>query len=452
MTPSLTTRESRRRQNDFTRELTEKGWYHSFELPDGTRIEGCMPLAWQRERWSRFPLPADLSGKRLLDIGAWDGWFSFEAERRGASVTSVDCFECPGYLDLHQRLGSHAEYRNLDLYEIPTAGLGRFDIVLFLGVLYHVKYPLLALEIVCGLATDRVIVESFVIDGPTWQDHRGDLPTLEFYETDELNGQFDNWFGPSVGALEAMCRAAGFARVETVAVHRDSALLACYRTWLPEPEAPAFDPPELLALGNVNTYGINFNSRRDQYVACWFRTPAGLGQDLGGGLRRGLSKEQLHLEIGRFGAPAVHLQLEETGAWRGTFRIPPGAGTGWNTVRLRLAGSRFGQARRIAIDMPLEVQSITVKDVFDGRTWTPRRIQSGDASCWVGGLPENCDCHNVRAFLGAARLAVTYIGEPGEDGFRQVNAALPPEAPRGDGAFRVECGGVTSPSIPVRAD
>ena len=127
---------------------------------------------------------------------------------------------------------------------------------------------------------------------------------LEFYETDELNGQFDNWFGPSVGALEGMCRAAGFARVQTLAVDRDSALVACYRTWEPEPAAPACDPPELLAIGNVNTYGINFNSRRDQYAMCWFRTPAA---DLGAVL----SKELLHLEVGRFGAPAVHLQLEE---------------------------------------------------------------------------------------------------------------------------------------------
>ena len=153
--PPLPVRELRRRQNDFTRELAEKGWFHSFELPDGTLIEGCMPLAWQRQRWSRFPIPADLSGKRLLDIGSWDGWFSFEAERRGAAVTSVDCFESPGYLQMHARLGSRAEFRNLDLYEIPAAGLGRFEIVLFLGVLYHVKHPFLALEIVCSLVTER---------------------------------------------------------------------------------------------------------------------------------------------------------------------------------------------------------------------------------------------------------------------------------------------------------
>ncbi|HTX33477.1 MAG TPA: DUF1698 domain-containing protein [Bryobacteraceae bacterium] len=442
--PPVDLRELRRRQNDFSRELLEKGWFHSFELPDGTRIEGVMPLEWQRQRWSRFPIPADLQGKRVLDIGAWDGWFSFEAERRGAAVTSVDCVEFPNYFQMRERLGSRAEFRNLDLYEIPTAGLGRFDIVLLLGVLYHLKYPFLGLEIVCGLATELAIVESFVIDGPTWRDHRGEIPTLEFYETTDLNGQFDNWFGPSVGALEGLCRAAGFARVETLAVDRDSALVACYRHWEAEPESPVCDPPELLGLANVNTYGINFNSRRDQYVACWFRAPADLDARL--------SKEQLRMQIGRFGAPAVHLQREGTGAWRATFRIPPGTEAGWNTVRLRFAESRFAPPRRIAIDLPLQVQSLAVKDVADGNTWTPRRIQSGHATCWVAGLPENCDCHNVRAFLGAAPLAVTFIGEPGGDGFRQVNAALNPQAPRGDLPFRIECGGVASPSIPVRAE
>ena len=434
-------REERRRQNDFSRELAAKGWFHSFELPDGSRIDGVMPLEWERERWSRFPIPADLAGKRVLDIGAWDGWFSFEAERRGAAATSVDCYQAPGYALMHHRLGSRAEYRNLDLYEMPSAGLGTFDIVLCLGVLYHVKHPLLALEIVCSLATEVALIETFVIDGSAWREHRGDIPTLEFYETDELNGQFDCWFGPSVGALEGMCRAAGFARVETLNVDRDNALVACYRRLPPEPEQPSLDPPELAAVGNVNTYGINFRSARDPYVACWFRTAAA-----------DLRKEDLYLEVTGFGAPAVNLRDEGGGAWRGTFRIPPGTPAGWNDLRLRLAGSRFGAVRRIAIDMPVKVASLVVKEVADGQSWTPARLQSGFATCWVGGLPENCDCHNVHVLLGTVPLSVTFIGEPAPDGFRQVNAALAAEAPRGDQPFCVECGGVTSAPLTVRVE
>src|SRR5581483_1834048 len=134
-----------RRGRDFSQELAEKGWYHSFELPDGTRIEGHNTLDILRKRWARFPLPGDLGGRRVLDVGAWDGWFSFEAERRGAEVTAIDCVE------------------------LPEAGLGRFDFVFFLGVLYHLKHPLLALETVCALTTDTAIVESFVTDAETWR-------------------------------------------------------------------------------------------------------------------------------------------------------------------------------------------------------------------------------------------------------------------------------------------
>ncbi len=89
-------RDARKRQ-DHSQELAEKGWYHSFELPGGAVIEGVNPLPRLRERYARFPIPADLHGKRVLDIGAWDGWFSFEAERHGAEVTAIDCVEAPHF-------------------------------------------------------------------------------------------------------------------------------------------------------------------------------------------------------------------------------------------------------------------------------------------------------------------------------------------------------------------
>jgi 2-polyprenyl-3-methyl-5-hydroxy-6-metoxy-1,4-benzoquinol methylase len=112
--PADTIREARKRQ-DHSQELAEKGWYHSFELPDGTLIDGMNPLPRLRERFARFPIPDDLRGKRVLDIGAWDGWFSFEAERRGACVTAVDCFEAPHFVELHRRLSSKVDYRVLEI-------------------------------------------------------------------------------------------------------------------------------------------------------------------------------------------------------------------------------------------------------------------------------------------------------------------------------------------------
>jgi len=199
---------------DFSQDLLAMGWYHSFEFPDGSVINGYMPLAVQKERYARYPIPDNLSGKRLLDIGAWDGWFSFEAERHGGQVLAIDYVEVPTFQQVHRRLESKVDYRVLDFYELPAAGLGKFDVVLFLGVLYHLRHPLLALEIVCGLATDVAIVESFVIDAETWKEKSPGIPVMEFYETFELGNQYDNWSGLTVACLLAMCRAAGFARVE----------------------------------------------------------------------------------------------------------------------------------------------------------------------------------------------------------------------------------------------
>lgn len=417
-------RERRRFQNDFIHELQAKGWYHSFE-----GIDGVMPLEWLRERWKRFPVPADLTGRRVLDIGPWDGWFSFEAERRGASVVSVDREEVANYLEMHRRLGSKNDYRILDLYELPTAGLGTFDIVFCLGVLYHLKHPVLGLEIVCSLATEVAIVETFVIEGDP------ELPLMEFYETDELNGHMDNWVGPTVNCVLAMCRTAGFARVALLARDKTNVSVACFRKWEPEPEEPAAEPPELISAVNSTTFGINFAPIRDEYVTCWFRAAA-----------ETLAREDLCLEIGGFGAPAVFVRRREDGAWHANFRLPPGTPRGWNNVRLRLKNTRFGRTLRIAVDLPLEMESLTVRGVCDGATWRPNVIGE-TLSCWVEGLPENADIGNVRLRIGDRKLQVTWIADHDGSGVRQINAIVPPACAPGD--FRVECGGVWSASRPA---
>jgi len=419
-------RHQRRYQNDFSEELARKGWYHSFE-----GIDGAMPLVWLQERWARFPLPADLAGKRVLDIGSWDGWFSFEAERRGASVTSVDREEIDNYRTMHRRLGSKNDYRILDFYELPSAGLGRFDIVFCLGVLYHIRHPMLALELLCSLTTEVAIVETFTIEGDP------EIPVMEFYETNELNGQFDNWIGPTANCVLAMCRAAGFARVEQFARDRMNVAVACYRKWEPEPAEPAMDPPELFGVSNSIGYGINFATTRDEYVSCWFHTPAA-----------SLTREDLRLEIGGFGAPAVFVGPPEDGKYLANFRLPPGTPQGWVDVRLRLKNSRFGDVLRIAVDMPLAVETIKLIGVCDAVTW--KAGEAGELlSCWVEGLPENADLQNVRLSIGERRLKNLWLGGA-DKGIRQINASLP--AGCASGEFVVECGGVRSNGLAVVTD
>jgi tRNA (mo5U34)-methyltransferase len=428
-----------RRGRDFSQELIEKGWYHSFELPDGTRFEGHNTLDILRRRYRRFPLPPDLHGRRVLDIGAWDGWFSFEAERHGALVTAIDCVEIDNFLRVHRALGSRVDYRVLDFYELPAADLGAFDFVFFLGVLYHLKHPLLALEIVCALTTDTAIVESFVTDAETWRDHQAEIPTLEFYETDELGNQLDNWFGPSVACLLAMCRAAGFARVELLHAGGFTAGVACFRHWEPVPDNPTEPAPELAAVMNNRTLGINFSTRKEEYLSCWFRTA------------REPEREELRLDVGGYGVPALYVRPEPDGSWLANFRLPPGLPAGWHEARLRLATSAFGRSFRIAVDLPAHTDSVSIQGACDGRTWTPGEAAAGSfLSCWIAGLTENADRANTRVILGETRLAVDYVGAPDAAGLRQVNAAVPSEFEPGDHILTVECAEAVSPPMTVR--
>lgn len=126
-------------------QLSELGWYHSIDLPDGSVIAGIQTLEQLRARIAQYPIPADLRGKRVLDIGAWDGWFSFEMERRGAEVVAVDSARQQTFFEAKKLLGSKVEYIVEDVCHLSARDIGYFDIVLFFGVLYHLKHPLLAL-------------------------------------------------------------------------------------------------------------------------------------------------------------------------------------------------------------------------------------------------------------------------------------------------------------------
>lgn len=431
----MASRDARRRHN-LSQLLYRTGWYHSFELPDGTVVEGVNKLQTLRDRFARFPIPADLRGKRVLDIGAWDGWFSFEAERRGASVVAIDCVEIDNFLEMRRRLSSRVDYRIVEFYDLPSAGLGRFDYVFFTGVLYHLKHPLLALEIVCALAAETVIVESFVTDGDDWQDHIEDMPVMEFYETDELGDQFDNWIGPTVGCLMAMCRAAGFARVELLRATGANAMIACHRRWVPA-RGEECAGPELLGVMNTRTLGLNFSTRSEEYVSCWFRTD-----------RASVTRQDLRLEMGGYGVPCIFVRHEPDGSWLGNFRLPPGLDPGWSEARLGFADSRFSRASRVAVDMPPLADGLALDGVTDGITWERNSVQTGGGkgflSCWMKGLPKNCDRANIKVTLGEARLPVVWVGEEDGSASRQFNVEVPERVPKGKHRLRIECGGAAA--------
>ena len=424
----------------WQRQRTEKGWWHSFELPDGTFIEGPNSLAGQKTRIGQFPIPEDLTGKRVLDIGAWDGWFSFEMERRGAEVVAIDNWDNPRFREMHALLDSRVDYRQMDMYDLTPDRIGRFDVVLFMGVLYHLKHPLLALERVCALTTDLACVDSFVLQ----EKHRpGEgverRPIMEFYETDEMGGQTDNWCGPTVACVLAFCRAAGFARVDLRNVLDHGACIACWRQWDPAPAKAPAGPAVLEAYHHTN-FGLNFDSRVDEYLTAWFEHPVSK-----------LSLDEIQPEVSGYGVRPIHVDQPEGGRWQINLKLPPGLTPGWHDVRVRVRGSRPGDACRIAVDLPIEpVGPVLITGVADGTTWTSDQLElrnGGALSLWVDGLPENADRNNVRVTLEGTRLPVEWV-EPAKSAPRQLNVRVPLGAPEGPAALGVAVGNARSEPRP----
>jgi hypothetical protein len=199
----------------------------------------------------------------------------------------------------------------------------------------------------------------------------------------------------------------------------------------------------LVAVANSRTFGLNFSTRKEEYISCWFRTT-----------ETTVTRGQLRLEVGDFGVPALYVRPDEGGKWLANFRLPPGLTSGWSPVRLRFADSAFGGTTlRIAVDQALRAERLVLNWICDGVTWTTDEVNAsggGFISCWVIGLPENCDRANVSVYLGEARLRVDYVSEPDPEGKRQINAVLPASTGKGEHSVRVECGGVSTESRVIR--
>src|SRR5262245_48364448 len=119
-------------------------WFHQIEVAPGIVTPGIDPSP---EKLKRLTFPADLRGKRVLDIGAWDGFFSFECERRGAAeVVAIDAAPSLSFAVARELLGSQVKFYAMNIYDLTPVTLGQFDLVLCLGVLYHLRHPLFGLE------------------------------------------------------------------------------------------------------------------------------------------------------------------------------------------------------------------------------------------------------------------------------------------------------------------
>jgi tRNA (mo5U34)-methyltransferase len=221
------------------------GWYHTIDLGNGVVTKG---ISVQETSANVIP---DVTGKSVLDIGAWDGKFSFLAEQHGASrVVALDHYawgvdfvargayweECitngllpdqtrdetdfwrpdlPGQRGFNfaaKALDSKVEPVVADFQRVDLDQLGRFDVVLYLGVLYHMKEPLTCLERLRAVTKEVAVIETEAV-------HLQGLDNevlLQFHAGSSLRTDFGNWYVPTIEALHNLCRAAGFARIETI--------------------------------------------------------------------------------------------------------------------------------------------------------------------------------------------------------------------------------------------
>jgi tRNA (mo5U34)-methyltransferase len=212
-------------------------WHQRFDLAPGVPTPGVSPADWLL---ATFEVPQDLRGKNALDIGTTNGATAFELERRGADrVVAVDVLDIDwfGFRALAELFDSKAEFLQCSLYELPAVLDETFDIVVFWGVLYHLRHPLLGLDNVRRLARDLVYLETAVSD---FRDDPTDV-TARFHQLDELGGDFSNWWSPTTATLTAWCRSAGFEVLDTRPIPDTEPATRCLATLRVEPGAPEYE-------------------------------------------------------------------------------------------------------------------------------------------------------------------------------------------------------------------
>ncbi len=229
-------------------------WFQNLHLPDGTQT---FPDHWLGDfpafKWRQIAphLPEDLTGWRVLEVGCNAGFYAFELARRGARVTGIDVD--PHYLSqarwAAERFGlaDRVEFEQKQVYDLASTRES-YDLVLFMGVFYHLRYPLLGLDIVARKVKKLLVFQSLMSPGEEVAEDTWDPP---FNERDRLRapgwpqmaflehkfaGDPTNWWAPNRAGVEAMLRSSGLRitarpQTETYLCEPDPQNLSCVRTW-----------------------------------------------------------------------------------------------------------------------------------------------------------------------------------------------------------------------------
>ena len=206
-------------------------WFHNLELDGVATAPGHFLGDYPAVKWRRFAhaLPLDLRGCSVLDIGCNAGFYSIEMKRRGADrVVGIDSDE--RYLEQARLaaavLGADIEFQQLSVYQVEKLGAS-FDVVLFMGVFYHLRHPLLALDLIRRYAARDLLVFQAMLRGSSSVDalardypfeqldifNRPGFPRMHFIEH-AYSGDHTNWWIPNRACVEALLRSAGFV-IET---------------------------------------------------------------------------------------------------------------------------------------------------------------------------------------------------------------------------------------------
>ncbi|MCU7495053.1 MAG: TIGR04290 family methyltransferase [Ignavibacteria bacterium] len=207
-------------------------WFHNLHLPDGTQTAPNHPLGdFPSFKWEKISgaIPKSLKGWNVLDIGCNAGFYSFELARRGAYVTGIDL---DGHYLRQARwaarqfgLQEKVKFRKMQIYDLAHSGT-TYDMVVFMGVFYHLRYPLLALDIVAQKFKKLLLFQTLTMPGEEVMEMVDDLPIenrevmlnsgwpkMAFIEN-SLAGDATNWWAPNHAAVEAMLRSGGLEVVK----------------------------------------------------------------------------------------------------------------------------------------------------------------------------------------------------------------------------------------------
>lgn len=219
---------------------TVPSWYHRIEIAPGVVTPGINDSP---RVLKELALPDDLRGARALDLGTRDGFFAFELERRGADVLAVDycAAEETGFAVAARALGSGVKFARANLFALRPRDVGTFDLVLFLGLIYHLPDPMRAIRLVRGLCARLMWLESHL--GFVEPEGASGLPLMLFYPRRTLGDDGTNYWGPNRACLRAMLEENEF-RVLSESQIGNRGLFRCEVT----------DDPQLAYLGRL-AYG-----------------------------------------------------------------------------------------------------------------------------------------------------------------------------------------------------